>query len=191
MAHQMGYNRSRRHRKTNQSDYKRGGIKMTDQDPQYQSNQGHQGVPEGAVQPSMAGEEQNPPKNKDKEAYVLGDSLLSNNEMKPEKRVGSTIVLSIALVLATIYLGWSLLGAIVLIEWTIMLQLHFLCIIIATLLLWNGKTMGNRTTLYTSAVLYFVSMILAYDPVGGLFFLMPLIIAIVVFFGTVMFENGE
>ena len=51
--------------------------------------------------------------------------------------------------------------------------------------------MGNRTTLYTSAVLYFVSMILAYDPVGGLFFLMPLIIAIVVFFGTVMFENGE
>lgn len=164
---------------------------MTDQVPKYESNQGHQGVPEGTVQPSMAGEEQNPPKNKDKEAYVLGDSLLSNNEMKPEKRVGSTLVLSIALVLATIYLGWSLLGAIVLIEWTIMQQLHFLCIIIATLLLWNGKTMGNRITLYTSAVLYFVSMILAYDPVGGLFFLMPLIIAIVVFFGTVMFENGE
>ena len=164
---------------------------MTDQDPKYESNQGHQGVPEGTVQPSMAGEEQNPPKNKDKEAYVLGDSRLSNNEMKPEKRVGSTLVLSIALVLATIYLGWSLLGEIVLIEWTIMLQLHFLCIIIATLLLWNGKTMGNRITLYTSAVLYFVSMILAYDPVGGLFFLMPLIIAIVVFFGTVMFENGE
>ena len=164
---------------------------MTDQDPQYESNQEHQGVPEGTVQPPMAGEEQNPPKNKDKEADVLGDSLLSNNEMKPEKRVGSKLVLSIALVLATIYLGWSLLGAIVLIEWTIMQQLHFLCIIIATLLLWNGKTMGNRTTLYTSAVLYFVSMILAYDPVGGLFFLMPLIIAIVVFFGTVMFENGE
>ena len=164
---------------------------MTDQDPQYESNQEHQGVPEGTVQPPMAGEEQNPPKNKDNEADVLGDSLLSNNEMKPEKRVGSKLVLSIALVLATIYLGWSLLGAIVLIEWTIMQQLHFLCIIIATLLLWNGKTMGNRTTLYTSAVLYFVSMILAYDPVGGLFFLMPLIIAIVVFFGTVMFENGE
>ena len=164
---------------------------MTDQDPKYESNQEHQGVLEGTVQSSMAGEEQNPKENKDKEAYVLGDTLLSNNEMRTEKRVGSTIVLSIALVLATIYLGWSLLGAIVLIEWTIMLQLHFLCIIIATLLLWNGKTMGNRTTLYTSAVLYFVSMILAYDPVGGLFFLMPLIIAIVVFFGTVMFENGE
>lgn len=164
---------------------------MTDQDPKYESNQEHQSVPEGAVQPPMVGEEQNPQNNKDKEASVLGDSLLSNNEMKLEKRVGSTLVLSIALFLATIYLGWSLLGAIVLIEWTIMLQLHFLCIIIATLLLWNGKTMGNRTTLYTSAVLYFVSMILAYDPVGGLFFLMPLIIAIVVFFGTVMFENGE
>lgn len=38
---------------------------MTDQDPQYESNQGHQGVTEGAVQPSMAGEEQNPPKNKE------------------------------------------------------------------------------------------------------------------------------
>ena len=164
---------------------------MTDQDPQYESNQGHQGVTEGAVQPSMAGEEQNPPKNKDKEAYVLGDSLLSNNEMKPEKRVGSTLVLSIALVLATIYLGWSLLGAIVLIEWTIMQQLHFLCIIIATLLLWIGKTMGNRTTLYTSAVFYFVSMIPTYDPAGGIFLFMPLVIAVVVFFGTVMFENGE
>ena len=164
---------------------------MTDQDPKYESNQGHQGVPEGAVQSSMVGEEQNPPKNKDKEAYVIGDSRLSNNEMKPEKRVGSTIVLSIALVLATIYLGWSLLGAIVLIEWTIMLQLHFLCIIIATLLLWNGKMMGNRTTLYTSAVLYFVSMILAYDPAGGILLFMPLVIAIVAFFGTVMFDNGE
>ena len=164
---------------------------MTDQDPKYESNQEHQGVPEGGVQPPMVGEEQNPQKNKDKEAYVLGDSLLSNNEMKPEKRVGSTLVLSIALVLATIYLGWSLLGAIVLIEWTIMQQLHFLCIIIATLLLWNGKTMGNRTSLYTSAVLYFVSMIAVYDPAGGLFLFMPIVIAIVVFFGTVMFENGE
>ena len=163
---------------------------MTDQQNS-ESNQEHQSVPEGTVQPSMAGEEQNPPKNKDKEAYVLGDSLLSNNEMKPEKRVGSTLVLSIALVLATIYLGWSLLGAIVLMEWTIMQQLHFLCIIIATLLLWIGKTMGNRTTLYTSAVLYFVSMILAYDPAGGILLFMPLVIAIVVFFGTVMFDNGE
>ena len=163
---------------------------MTDQQNS-ESNQDYNHVPEGAVQPPMVGEEQNPQNNKDKEAYVLGDSLLSNNEMKPEKRVGSTLVLSIALVLATIYLGWSLLGAIVLIEWTIMLQLHFLCIIIATLLLWNGKTMGNRTTLYTSAVLYFVSMIAVYDPAGGIFLFMPIVIAIVVFFGTVMFDNGE
>lgn len=164
---------------------------MTDQDPKYQSNQEHNNIPEGAVQPSMAGEEQNPPKNKDKEAYVLGDSLLSNNDMKPEKRFGSTIVLSIALVLANIYLGWSLLVAIAFSEWTIMLQLHFLCIIIATLLLWNGKTMGNRISLYTSAVLYFVSMIAVYDPAGGIFLFMPIVIAIVVFFGTVMFDNGE
>ena len=92
---------------------------MTDQQNS-ESNQEHQSVPEGAVLPPMVGEEQNPQNNKDKEASVLGDSLLTNNEMKPEKRVGSTLVLSIALVLATIYLGWSLLGAIVLIEWTIM-----------------------------------------------------------------------
>ena len=163
---------------------------MTDQQNS-ESNQEHQSVPEGAVLPPMVGEEQNPQNNKDKEAYVLGDSLLSNNEMKLEKRVGSTLVLSIALFLATIYLGWSLLGAIVLIEWTIMQQLHFLCIIIATLLLWIGKTMGNRTTLYTSAVFYFVSMIPTYDPAGGIFLFMPLVIAVVVFFGTVMFENGE
>ncbi len=164
---------------------------MTDQDPKFESNQGHQGVPEAAVQQPRMGEEQNPLKNKDKEAYVLGDTLFSNNEMKTEKRVGSTIVLSIALVFANIYLGWSLLVAIAFSEWTIMLQLHFLCIIIATLLLWNGKTMGNRTSLYTSAVLYFVSMIAVYDPAGGIFLFMPIVIAIVVFFGTVMFDNGE
>lgn len=163
---------------------------MTDQQNS-ESNQEYNHVPEGAVQPPMVGEEQNPQNNKDKEAYVLGDSLLSNNEMKPEKRVGSTLVLSIALVLATIYLGWSLLVAIAFREWTIMLQLHFLCIIIATLLLWNGKTMGNRISLYTSAVLYFVSMIAVYDPAGGIFLFMPIVIAIVVFFGTVMFDNGE
>ena len=164
---------------------------MSDQDPQYQSNQEHNHVPEGAAQPQMTGEEQNPPKNKDKEAYALGVSLLSNNEMKQEKRVGSTLVLSIALVFATIYLGLYLLGAIALLEWTIMLLLHFLCIIIATFLLWIGKTMGNRTILYASAGFYFVSMIPAYDPAGGIFLFMPLVIAIVVFFGTVMFENGE
>ena len=51
--------------------------------------------------------------------------------------------------------------------------------------------MGNRTSLYTSAVLYFVSMIAVYDPAGGIFLFMPIVIAIVVFFGTVMFDNGE
>ena len=115
---------------------------MTDQDPKYQSNQEHNNIPEGLFSHPWRGKSRIPQKIKTKEAYVLGDSLLSNNEMKPEKRVGSTLVLSIALVLATIYLGWSLLGAIVLIEWTIMQQLHFLCIIIATLLLWNGKRWG-------------------------------------------------
>lgn len=69
---------------------------MTDQQNS-ESNQEYNHVPEGAVQPPMVGEEQNPQNNKDKEAYVLGDSLLSNNEMKLEKRVGSTLVLSIAL----------------------------------------------------------------------------------------------
>ena len=68
---------------------------MTDQQNS-ESNQEHQSVPEGAVLPPMVGEEQNPQNNKDKEASVLGDSLLTNNEMKPEKRVGSTLVLSIA-----------------------------------------------------------------------------------------------
>lgn len=39
---------------------------MIDQDPQYESNQEHQGVPEGTVQSSMAGAEQNPQKIKTK-----------------------------------------------------------------------------------------------------------------------------
>ena len=101
---------------------------MTDQDPKYESNQEHQGVLEGTVQSSMAGEEQNPKENKDKEAYVLGDTLLSNNEMRTEKRVGSTIVLSIALVFATIYLGWSLLVAIAFREWCMTKLGEYFCL---------------------------------------------------------------
>ena len=42
---------------------------MTDQQNS-ESNQEYNHVPEGAVQPPMVGEEQNPQNNKDKEAYV-------------------------------------------------------------------------------------------------------------------------
>jgi len=132
---------------------------------------------------------------KEKEAYVSDESLLPNNEMKPEKRIGSSLTLSIALALAIIYLVLFLLGVAVLAGWApallFFLGFHIICFIIATILLWNGKKMGNVTTLYTSAVIYFISMITARTPDWSILFLPPLVIALLVFIGTVLFENGE
>lgn len=139
----------------------------------------------------MTDQQKNSEVDKEKEAYVSGESLLPNNEMKQEKRIGSSLTLSIALGFAIIYLGLFLLGVAVLAGWGPALFFHPISFIIATILLWNGKKMGNKTTLYTAAGVYVVSMIAAYDPAWRIFFFASLIMGILVFIGTVMFENGE
>ena len=143
----------------------------------------------------MTDQQKNSEVDKEKEAYVSGESLLPNNEMKQEKRIGSSLTLSIALGFAIIYLGLFLLGVAVLAGWApallFFLGFHLICFIIATILLWNGKKMGNVTTLYTSVGIYFVSMITARTPDWFSFFFPPLVIAILVFIGTVLFKNED
>ena len=39
----------------------------------------------------------NPEVDKENEAYASDESLFPNNEMKPEKRIGNSVILSIAL----------------------------------------------------------------------------------------------
>ena len=48
--------------------------------------------------------------NQEKEAFVSEESLLPNYEMKPEKRVGTSAILSFALFIAIAYTVLLLLG---------------------------------------------------------------------------------
>ena len=102
------------------------------------------------------------------------ESLLEENVQPPiveqdqQKHVPTSVILSLAFYLALSYLSILLcftvaLGALGIILLAF-LWLHLLCFMIATVLLWNGKNKGNKTTLYIASALYFVSMIAAYDP---------------------------
>ena len=58
----------------------------------------------------MTDQQKNPEVDKEKEAFVSDESLLPNNEMKPEKRVGTSAILSFALFIAIAYTVLLLLG---------------------------------------------------------------------------------
>ena len=63
--------------------------------------------------------------------------------------------------------------------------------VIATILLWNGKAKGNKTTLYIAAAIYVLSFITAGDPSWVINHIPPLVEAILVLIGTVLFKNRE
>lgn len=143
----------------------------------------------------MTDQQKNPEVDKENEAYASDESLFPNNEMKPEKRIGNSVILSIALFLAIVYIVLLLLGLFSMGAWAggflYFLGIHMISFVIATILLWNGKKMGNVTTLYTSVGIYFVSMITARTPDWSSFFFPPLVIAILVLIGTVLLKNGD
>ena len=47
----------------------------------------------------MTDQQKNPEVDKENEAYASDESLFPNNEMKPEKRIGNSVILSIALII--------------------------------------------------------------------------------------------
>ena len=71
------------------------------------------------------------------------------------------------------------------------LGIHMISFVIATILLWNGYVNGNKATLFIAVAIYVFSFIAAGDPAWRIFFFASLIMGILVFIGTVMFENGE
>lgn len=44
----------------------------------------------------MTDQQKNPEVDKENESYASDESLFPNNEMKPEKRIGNSVILSIA-----------------------------------------------------------------------------------------------
>ena len=143
----------------------------------------------------MTDQQKNPEVDKENEAYASDESLFPNNEMKPEKRIGNSVILSIALFLAIVYLILLLLGLFSMGAWAggflYFLGIHMISFVIATILLWNGKAKGNKTTLYIAAAIYVFSFIAAGDPSWVINHIPPLVVGVLVLIGTVLFKNGE
>lgn len=143
----------------------------------------------------MTDQQKNPEVDKENESYASDESLFPNNEMKPEKRIGNSVILSIALFLAIVYIVLLLLGLFSMGAWAggflYFLGIHMISFVIATILLWNGKAKGNKTTLYIAAAIYVFSFIAAGDPDWVINHIPPLVVGVLVLIGTVLFKNGE
>ena len=143
----------------------------------------------------MTDQQKNLEVDKEKEAYASDESLFPNNEMKPEKRIGNSVILSIALFLAIVYIVLLLLGLFSMGAWAggflYFLGIHMISFVIATILLWNGKAKGNKTTLYIAVAIYVFSFIAAGDPDWVINHIPPLVVGVLVLIGTVLFKNED
>ena len=143
----------------------------------------------------MIDQQKNPEVDKEKEAFVSDESLLPNNEMKPEKRVGTSAILSFALFIAIAYTVLLLLGLFSMGAWAggflYFLGIHMISFVIATILLWNGNVNGNKATLYIAAAIYVFSFIAAGDPDWVINHIPPLVVEVLVLIGTVLLKNEE
>ena len=108
--------------------------------------------------------------NQEKEAFVSDESLLPNNEMKPEKRIGNSVILSIALFIAIAYTVLLLLGLFSMGAWAggflYFLGIHMISFVIATILLWNGNVNGNKATLFIAVAIYVFHLLLRVIRIG-------------------------
>ena len=130
----------------------------------------------------------------DKSLDEIQHSEMTQNESK-EVRYTSGL-LSVAFYLSIIYLilfisvfalsgnAW---GFVVL----IFLGPNLLSLAIGTFVLRLGMKKGNKTLLYTSFVLYILSIILAYDPDWGVFRIAPIVLAILVLIGTILAKEDK
>ena len=143
----------------------------------------------------MTDQQKNPEVDKEKEAFVSDESLLPNNEMKPEKRVGTSAIPSFALFIAIAYTVLLLLGLFSMGAWAggffYFLGIHMISFVIATILLWNGNVNGNKATLYIAAAIYVFSFIAAGDPDWLINHIPPLVVGVMVLIGTVLLKNEE
>lgn len=143
----------------------------------------------------MTDQQKNLEVDTEKEAFVSDESLLPNNEMKPEKRIGNSVILSIALFLAIVYIVLLLLGLFSMGAWAggflYFLGIHMISFVIATILLWNGIVNANKATLYMAVAIYVFSFIAAGDPDWVINHIPPFVVGVLVLIGTVLLKNGD
>ena len=115
--------------------------------------------------------------------------------MGSEKRVGTSGILSFALLIAIAYIVLLLLGLFSLGSWVggflYFLGIHIISFVIATILLWNGNVNGDKATLYIAAAIYVISFIAAGDPDWVINHIPPLVVGVLVLIGTVLLKNEE
>ena len=177
---------------------------MTDQDPKYESNQGHQGLPEGAVQPPMA----TPVPENAIQPSTMGPNpenpaqwpMIEQGSEKPvhppmmapgvEKPAPNTGLLTFVFFLNIGYLGLFIGSALMVGGWAIaflfFLGLHLISYIIATVLLGIGRIFASKEILFVSVAFFFISMFLAGDPDWFLFRIPSIISTILVLIGTLL-----
>lgn len=139
---------------------------MTDQEKHFEENKEHSSISE--------------------------DGFTSASIQNHPTKIGFTsILLSAAFYLSIIYLvlfisyfalsgnAWGLFIL-------IFLGPNLLSIAIGAIFLRIGMEKENKTLLYTSFVLYILSIILAYDPDWGVFRIAPIVLAILVLIGTIL-----
>ena len=143
----------------------------------------------------MTDQQKNPEVDKENEAYASDESLFPNNEMKQEKRIGNSVILSIALFLAIVYIVLLLLGLFSMGAWAggflYFLGIHMISFVIATILLWNGIVNANKATLYMAVAIYVFSFIAAGDPDWVINHIPPFVVGVLVLIGTVLLKNEE
>ena len=114
-------------------------------------------------------------------------------EQDQQKHVTTSGILTLTFYLALGYLGFVLCGAIAVGPWVILyllnILLHMVCFIIATVLLRNGKNKGDKTTLYAATIFYFIAVIAANDPKWHFNLFSSLLMAGMVFIGTLLLPN--
>ena len=143
----------------------------------------------------MTDQQKNPEVDKENEAYASDESLFPNNEMKPEKRVGTSAILSFALFIAIAYTVLLLLGLFSMGAWAggflYFLGIHMISFVIATILLWNGIVNANKATLYMAVAIYVFSFIAAGDSDWVINHIPPFVVGVLVLIGTVLLKNGD
>ena len=143
----------------------------------------------------MTDQQKNPEVDKENEAYASDESLFPNNEMKPEKRIGNSVILSIAMFMAIVYIVLLLLGLFSMGAraggFLYFLGIHMISFVIATILLWNGIVNANKATLYMAVAIYVFSFIAAGDPSWVINHIPPLVVGVLVLIGTVLLKNEE
>lgn len=114
-------------------------------------------------------------------------------EQDQQKHVTTSGILTLTFYLALGYLGFVLCGAIAVGPWVILYLLnilpHMVCFILATILLRNGKNKGDKTTLYAATIFYFIAVIAANDPKWHFNLFSSLLMAGMVFIGTLLLPN--